>query len=78
MKAFDTNPGETLSGQIRLPEGVETVRRQITLGRERVCVGGGAGGESGGRWQDPKGLDTVGPILKTYGKENRELARFSL
>lgn len=38
MKAFDTNPGETLSGQIRLPEGVETVRRQITLGRERVCV----------------------------------------
>lgn len=40
VKAFDTNPGETLSGQIRLPEGVETVQRQKTLGteRERVCV----------------------------------------
>lgn len=39
VEAFNTHPGETHSGQVRLPEGLEAVQRQVTLAHESpVCV----------------------------------------
>lgn len=44
VEAFDTHPGETHSGQVRLPAGLEALQRQVTQHMKipYVCVLKGA------------------------------------